>query len=155
MKLALVDRAIETCEEHLERTNSWGTEIEAFLTRYLLVLICASFEEEIESIVIRKLSASKDAHIESFAKSALNAVFRSLKTSEIAGLLHRFSPEYKERFHDRLKGTKAETFFNNIVASRHYTAHSLGANVTLRELIEFYEEGHAVLDAVQEICAVV
>lgn len=154
MKLAQVDRAIETCEEHLQRTNSRGTEIEAFLTRYLLILICASFEEEIEAIVIRRLSTSKDPHVEAFAKSALDAVFRSLKTSEIAGLLNRFSPGYKEKFHDRLRGTKAETFFNNIVAGRHYTAHSLGANVTLRELVEFYEEGHTVLDAVLEICAV-
>src|SRR5260370_33763156 len=118
MKLALVDRAIETCEEHLERTNSQGTKIEAFLTRYLLILICASFEEEIETIVIRRLSTSKDLHVEAFAKSALDAVFRSLKISEIAGLLNRFSPEFKEKFHDRLKGTKAETFFNNIVAGR-------------------------------------
>jgi hypothetical protein len=152
MKLTLVDRAIETCEDHLDRTNSRGTEIEAFLTRYLLILICAAFEEEIEAIVIRRLSMSKDPYVEAFAKSALNAVFRSLKTGEIAGLLHRFSPEHKEKFRDRLKETKAETFFNNIVAARHFTAHNLGANVTLRELVEFYEEGHTVLDAVQEVC---
>jgi len=154
MKLALIDRAIEACEEHLKSTNSRGTEIEAFLTRYLLVLICAAFEEEIEAIVIRRLSTSKDPHVEAFAKSALDAVFRSLKIKEIAGLLNRFGPEYKERFQGRLNGTKAETFFSNIVAGRHDTAHSLGANVTLRELIEFYEEGHIVLDVVQEICGV-
>jgi hypothetical protein len=84
----------------------------------------------------------------------LGAVFRSLKTSEIAGLLKRFSPEFKERFNDKVNGTKAETFFNNIVADRHYTAHSLGANVTFRELVSFYEEGHTVIDVVQEICRI-
>ena len=152
MKLAQVDRAIEICEEHLDATGSRGTEVEAFLTRYLLILICASFEEEIERIVIKRLSESKDPHIESFAKSALNAVFRSLKTSEIAGLLNRFSPDYKEEFHGRVAGTRAETFFNNIVLGRHFTAHSLGSNVTLGELVSFYEEGHTILDVVKEVC---
>ena len=122
--------------------------------RYLLLLICASFEEEIEAIVIRRLPTSKDPHVEAFTKSALNAVFRSLKIGEIAGLLNRFGPEYKEKFQDRLKGTKTETFFNNIVVGRHYTARSLGANVTLRELVEFYEDGPTVLDVVQEICKI-
>lgn len=153
MKLAQVDHAIEICEEHLDRTNSRGTEVEAFLTRYLLVFICAAFEEEIESIVLRRLAGSTDPHIESFAKSALGVLFRSMKTSEIAGLLNRFSPEYKERFQTRVNGTRAETYFNNIVLERHSTAHSLGANVTLRELMEFYQEGHTVLDAVNEICS--
>jgi hypothetical protein len=152
MKLASIDRAIELCEEHLDRTHTRGTEIEAFLTRHLLIFICATFEEEIESIVLRRLGGSNDQHIESFAKSALDAVFRSMKTSEIAGLLNRFSPNYKERFQTRVNGTRAETYFNNIVLGRHSTAHSLGANVTLRELAGFYEEGHTILDAIQEIC---
>jgi len=152
MKLPSIDRAIEICQEHLDRTNSRGTEIEAFLTRYLLVFMCAAFEEEIEGIVLRRLAASNDRHIESFAKSALDAVFRSMKTTEIGGLLNRFSPGYKEEFKMRVNGTRAETYFNNIVLGRHSTAHSLGANVTIRELVEFYEEGHTVLDAIQEIC---
>jgi len=151
MRLAPIDRAITICEEHLERTQSRGTEIEAFLTRYLLVLMCATFEEEIEAMVLRRLGGSNDQRIESFAKSALDALFRSTKTGEIAGLLQRFSPEYKERFQARVNGTRAETYFNNIVLGRHSTAHSLGANVTLRELVDFYEEGHTVLDAIQEI----
>jgi hypothetical protein len=152
MRLAPIDRAIEICEEHLDRTKSRGTEIEAFLTRYLLVLMCATFEEEIEGMVVRRLAGSNDPRVESFAKSALNVLFRSVTTGEIAGLLKRFSPEYKEQFQARVNGTRAETYFNNIVLGRHSTAHSLGANVTLRELVSFYEEGHTVLDAIQEVC---
>jgi RiboL-PSP-HEPN len=153
MKLAQIDRAIDLCEEHVDRTDSRGTEIEAFLTQYLLVLICAAFEEEIERIVIRRLSTSSDPHIESFAKSALDAVFRSTKTGEIAGLLNRFGSDYKEKFTGRISGTRAETYFNNIVIGRHAIAHSMGSTVTLRELIEFYKEGHTVLDAIVDVCS--
>lgn len=152
MRLASIDRAIEICQEHLDRTNSRGTEVEAFLTRYLLVLMCAEFEEEIEGIVLRRLAGASDKHIASFAKSVLDVVFRSMKTSEIAGLLNRFSPEHKAQFQTLVNGTRAETYFNNIVLGRHSTAHSLGSNVTMRELVEFYDEGHRVLDAIQEVC---
>lgn len=152
MRLASIDHAIKTCEEHLDRTNARGTEIEAYLTRYLLTFICATFEEEIEKIVLQRIAGSSDPYIEAFAKSALDAVFRSIKTGEIAGLLNRFSPKHKEKFQTAVNGTRAETYFNNIVLGRHSTAHSLGANVTLRELVEFYEEGHTILDAIQEAC---
>jgi hypothetical protein len=153
MKISRIDRAIELCREHLDRTNSRGTEIEVYLTQYLLVLIYAAFEEEIERIVVERLCASSDPHIEAFAKSALDAVFRSMGISEIAGLLGRFSPEYKGRFQERISGTRAGTFFMNIVTGRHQTSHSAGAAVTFREVEAFYEEGHTVLDAVKDICS--
>lgn len=150
MRLAQIDRAIEVCRDHLDRTNSRGTEIEAFLAQYLSVLICAEFEEEIERIVVRRLSSPNDPYIESFAKSALDAVFRSMGVREISGLLNRFSPDVKKRFQDRICGTRAETYFTNIVTRRHLTVHSAGANVTLRELEEFYDEGHTILDAIHD-----
>jgi hypothetical protein len=148
MKLAQIDRAIEACTEHLAQTNSQGTEVEAFLAQYLAVMICGAFEEEIERIVVERLAASNDPEIEAFARSALDAVFRSTGIREISGLLNRFNPEVKKRFQDRICGTRAETFFTNIVTHRHQTVHSGGTNVTVRELADFYDEGHTVLDAI-------
>ena len=82
--------------------------------------------------------------------SAAAQVFRSVKTSEIAGLLGRFGPDYKQRFQDEMKNNeRAETFYNNIVMNRHGTAHTAGANLTFSELVSFYSEGHVVLDAVK------
>lgn len=150
MRLARIDQAIEVCEEHIHNSGSSGTEIEAFLTRYLMVLMCASFEEEIEYLVSARAEQSNDAAVASFVRSAVGHVFRSMKTSEISGLLGRFGPDHKRRFQEEMRNNqRSETFFNNIVINRHDTAHSLGSNVTLRELIDFYSEGHIVLDAVR------
>jgi hypothetical protein len=148
MKLTQIDRAIETCKEHLAQTNTQGTEVETFLAQHLVVMICGAFEEEIEKIVVQRLGASNDPEIEAFARSALDAVFRSTGIKEISGLLNRFNPEVKKRFQDRVCGTRAETFFSNIVTHRHQTVHSGGSTLTLRELADFYDEGHTVLDAI-------
>jgi len=150
MKLVRIDQAIEVCQAHLEDSGATGTAIEAYLTRYLLVLICAAFEEEIESLIIERAARSGDAGLESFVRSAIGQIFRSLKTSEIAGLLNRFGVHCKDHFRQELSNNeRAETFFNNIITNRHDTAHSAGSNVSFADLVRFYSEGHVVLDAVK------
>ena len=150
MRLTRIDTALDSCGNHIRDTGSAGTEIEAFLTRYLLVLICAAFEEEVESLVIERASESGDGDVANFIRSAVDALFRSPKTSDIRGLLNRFGLDYGTRFRQALDNNlKAETYFNNIITNRHDTAHSTGSNVTFDELVEFYTEGHVVLDAVK------
>lgn len=152
MKLAPVDHALEVCEQHLARTGTVGTEIESFLTRHVLVLICATFEKEIEKIVLERAANANDPALGSFLRHAVHALFRSLLCSEIAGSLNRFGPDYKARFQERVNGTPAEIAWNNIVQNRHVTAHSAGPNVTFRELVDFYEKGHSILDHFREVC---
>jgi hypothetical protein len=110
MKLPRIDASISECKNHLDETASFGTEIEAFLTRYLLILMCATFEEEIEKIIIDRVDKSGDPKLSSFVKSCLGSVFRSIKTSEIAGLLGRFGAEFKDKFGQRVNGTRLKHF---------------------------------------------
>ena len=149
MRIPRIDSAIETCREHLQSTDSQGTEVEAYLTRYLLVFVCATFEEEIKRLITRRVMAIQDEALQAFFSSCMDAVFRSIKTSEIAGLLKRFGLQYKRIFLDKLED-RVVTFFNNIVTNRHGVAHTGGANITFSELGNFYDEGHAVLDALKE-----
>ncbi len=152
MRLPRVDSAINVCAEHIQKSSAAGTEIESYLTQHLLVFMCAAFEEHIEDLVHARVGKSGDAAIASFARSATSQLFRSLKTTEIAGLLGRFGKESKERFQDEMKrNQRAETFFNNIVTNRHEVAHLAGCNVTFPEIVQFYEEGHAVLDAIRTV----
>lgn len=134
-------------ERHLTSTDTSGTEIESLLTRSLLVLICSEFEQKIEAIIQEKFSSIEDKSLREFAGSCVDAVFRSVKSSEIAGLLKRFGGSYKENFKKKSdENARAVTFYNNIVTNRHGVAHSNGGNVTFADLKMFYEEGHVVLD---------
>lgn len=150
MKIARVEEAFEKCRNHLTQTNSFSTEVETFLTQHLLVLICASFEEEIEQIIAERANATKDPHIASFCRSCVAKGFRNPKTSDIAGLLGRFGEDYKRIFQSNVTGTKEETNFNNIVNNRHKVAHESGVNVTYTELEKFYREGVTILDKFKE-----
>lgn len=151
MELNRIEEALEKCRDHLTKTNSFNTEIESYLTQYLLVLICATLEKEIKSIVIQRARNSNDTHLESFCRSCVSQLFRSIKTNQISGLLGRFGDDYKTAFSNKVNGTRAETFFNNIVSNRHQVAHDSGVNTTYEELEVFYREGVTVLDEFQKV----
>ncbi len=151
MKLSRIDNAILTCEQHLIQTNSHQTEIESFLTKYLLILICATFEEEIEKILLSRSDRINDNHIKSFFQHCIDKTFRSIKSSEIAGILGKFGNDYKEAFQNKANGTVEETFYNNIVINRHSTAHTSGALITFNDLVSYYEKGHLILDYLNEV----
>jgi hypothetical protein len=150
MRLARIDQAITACQTHLQNSGATGTEIEAYLTRYLLVMIYSTFEEEIKSLIIKRAAGSGDPGMESFVQSAMGRTsFRSLMTREIGDFLNRFGLDYKNRFRQQLDSNpRAETFFNNIVTNRHDTAHSTGSTISFSDLVSFYSEGHIVLDAI-------
>jgi hypothetical protein len=152
MRLSQIDHAIGVCEKHLENSGAFGTEIEIYLTGYLLVFICAAFEEHIEGLVNGRAAKSADTFLAAFVRSAMSQLFRSIKTSEIAGLLGRFGDEHRVRFNTEMKqNERAETFFNNLVLNRHGTAHKAGSDLTFREVVSFYSEGHSVLDAISRV----
>jgi hypothetical protein len=147
MRLHRVDQTLEICESHLSSTKAQGTEIEVLLTRSILVLICSEFEQTIESIIQERCSSIDDESVKEFVGSCVDAVFRSVKSSEIAGLLNRFGRDYKEAFKQKAdENPEAVTFYNNIVINRHSVAHADGGNITFSEVKRFYEEGHIVLD---------
>jgi hypothetical protein len=149
MRLPQIDRVIESCEKHLNDSGAFGTEIEIYLTGYLLVFICATFEEHIEELVNDRASKSEDTFLATFVRSAMSQLFRSIKTSEIAGLLGRFGEEHSERFQPEMrKNERAATFFNNLVLNRHGTTHKAGSDLTFSEVVSFYSEARTVLDAV-------
>ena len=151
MRIARIDQILETCEDHLTSTESFGTEVESLLTQSLLVLMCSEFERQIKSIVEHKCSTITDAAVREFIGSCTGAVFRSVLSGEIAGLLKRFGPNYKEAFKKKADDNqRAVTFYNNIVTNRHSAAHSDGSGVTFGDVKQFYEQGHLVLDFFQD-----
>jgi RiboL-PSP-HEPN len=152
MKLPQIDHAIEVCAKHLTDFKLFGTEIEIYLTGFLVVFICAVFEEHIEGLVNSRVSGSRDPALASFVRSATSQLFRSMKSSEIVGLLNRFGEQYGRQFRDAMnQNPRAETFFNNLVQKRHGTAHKAGSDLTFAEVVNFYSEAHTVLDAVARV----
>lgn len=146
MKLDPVEMTIEACEEHLDSTSSYGSQIEAFLTQHLLIIICAEIEKEIKKMIMAQARDRCSDDFQTFIESCLNATFRSILSSEIAGLLKRFGTARKKRFLE-LVDKRASAKYDNIVRNRHNTAHGSGSNLTFREAVESYRAGLSVIES--------
>jgi hypothetical protein len=113
--------------------------------------MCSTFEEEVKHLIDDRTSAIEDEPLRTFFAECVNAVLRGLKTGDIGDFFKKFGPQYKQSFRDKLKDKeRAETFFNNIVTSRHGIAHTTNLNTTFQELVVFYEESHIILDAFKQ-----
>lgn len=151
MLIPKIDYVIEQCLNHLSTTETLGSPVESYLTRYLNIIIYAAFEDEIKKIIVRTIGEKyNDPILSNYLNNSLNKLCRSIKSSEIAGLLGYFSPEIKERFTESIKIENVEIAFNNIVISRHKIAHEEGINLTMQELISHYHTAHILLDAIVE-----
>ena len=145
MRVARIDRALEDCENHLTASGSFGTSIEVLLTYSLLVVIYAEFEQQINAIIRQRCEFIEDASLRELVSSCIGNVSR-IQSSSIGDLLKRFGDEHRTSFRSEVEASqenqRAETFYNNLIANRHDTAHSVGSNLTFSEVKQFYEEGH-------------
>ena len=148
-----VDSALEDCENHLVASDSFGTRIETLLTYSLLVVIYAEFEQTVNSIVQEKCDLIEDKSLRELVRGCLGNVSRIL-SGDLGRLLERFGEDQKVAFRTRISANadnkRAETFYNNLIANRHNTAHSSGSILTFEEVKRFYQEGHVVLDFFRE-----
>lgn len=55
MQIGEIDDAIEFCRKHLDASDARGSEIEAFLTQYVLIRIRANFEQRVQSLLSQPL----------------------------------------------------------------------------------------------------
>ena len=147
MRISRIDQTLSQCETHLSSTGAYGTEIESLLTQSLLVVIYAEFEQKIKIILREKCLSMKDDSIKEFFESCVNTVVRSIKCSDITGLLGRFGSAHKEEFQKQILNNKiAVTYYGNILTNRNAVAHSEGSNATFGDVKMFYEESHVLLD---------
>jgi hypothetical protein len=150
MKLVAIDEAIKNCKEHLDKMDTKNREIETYLTHYLLVFICRTYEKEIKKIIVDRAKQTKDEHIVSFIENTIQA-YRCLKIEDLKGnILGKFNKSLEVAFYQKIKGTDAEIRYRNIILGRDAVAHDRPVNMTFDELVTSYPVSSIVLDALAE-----
>jgi hypothetical protein len=137
---------IEDCERHLASSGGLGTEIESYLTQYLLVVLCADIQQEIYRLSEKRALAANDAALSSYVSSSAPLVLRSVSKSDIAKFVGYFGVECKDKLNSSIDDADV-TVFNNAVISRHNVAHKHGTNISFRELKEAASVAVKILEA--------
>jgi hypothetical protein len=94
--------AMEDCEKHLQASGAGGTEIEAYLTQYLVVILCADIQQEIYRLSEERAALISDAGISSFISVTSRKLLRSIKKGEIVGYVAMFGTDCKDKLNSQL-----------------------------------------------------
>lgn len=129
----------------LDSTGARGTEVESFLTQYLLIASYAAFEEEVASIIGSRSERVADAEAANYVRVTLANVKRGLKIGELAGLVGRFSETAKEQFNLAVVNTESHAAWDSLLNDRHASAHGEGAKLTIGDFARAFEEALTVL----------
>ncbi len=141
--------AVEDCERHLTSSAAFGTEIEAYLTQYLLVVLCADIQQEIYRISEARALVVKDEAISAYVAAAARRVLRSVGKDEIAKYVGMFGPNHKTKLNSLINDADVTTF-NNAVSNRHDVAHKHGTQITFRELKGAVSAAQKILKGVEQ-----
>lgn len=150
MVLSKAERNIFVCQKYIETTNAKGTEVESFLTQFLLVNICGEFEKDIKEMLFDRADKCGDPDVASYIKNSFDG--RSIKLGDIKGtILKKFNDKHGKTFDEKLKLGDAEVCYNNIIENRDSSAHGRSVNMSFDELIASYYPAKRVMTAMFEV----
>lgn len=145
--------AFDNCQEHLEESKAWGTEIESYLTQHVLVIMCAEIQQELYSVLEARAAKTGDESLKNYAVATGKRVLRSIGKSEVAGFVGYFGGHAKDYLNAHVNDEEV-TKYNNAVSGRHDVAHKSGANITFRELGDAMKAARNVIAIVSESISV-
>jgi len=138
-------RALALCRNHLETTASSGTEIESFIVGYALTAMHAEFEKAVKNAIRERCEVVADPHLRNFTSQAADRLVRSIRISELSGILGYFDGACKRTFQDSLHQSKSESFYNNIQTNRQAVAHDAVHHATMSEITNWFTEAQTVI----------
>ena len=74
--------AAQDCEIHLKASRATGTEIESYLTQYLVVILCADIQQELYRLSEERAVAAADGGLSSFVAASSRKILRSIGKSD-------------------------------------------------------------------------
>lgn len=115
-------------------SNSPDPLIESVVVNYLLTTTYADLEIGVRAILKEygERSISED-RVLTYFDAASKKIVRSIKCTELAGVLKMFDIACQRHFQDSINGTPEQLAYDRIVAGRHDQTHNLGSEITLEE----------------------
>lgn len=147
------EQALKVCRQHALEAQKvtpfarWA-QVEAVLASYVASTIYAEAESCVREVTAQRVSDRVDDYmIVAFGKVAALRLIRSIKISELGGILGHFDPGCKAHFTDALTA-KQKSDWDSLIGARHGVAHepeSAPNALTLRDVEGYFGSVHEVI----------
>lgn len=153
--LPSTELALSQCRAHWALQGGIADEFDpailSYLTRYVVVLMCAEIETIITQMIRDRVDlGGGDGAVRKFVYSVSGNLIRNAKVAEIGDKLGRFGDEFKAKYDEIIDSSVGEEGVAKLgmaVGNRDQLAHSTPPNLTFRELEEAYTVAEAVVGA--------
>ena len=152
MKSSQAAKIISKVDTVIEDINSFLsiTELEkSYLAGFLVVYICGIYEEVIETIINDKVNKSNDYEISNYIKESVSNTFRNPDMQNIKKLLGKFKDGWKSEIAKLPEN--AQIAVDNIVNIKNSLAHGNNVTVTLRDVIQYYNDSLVVINKIDDM----
>ena len=149
MKFVRLDAHVENCRKHLDASGARDTAIEQILVGFLLVAAYSEFERRLKSIVVKRVERIGDGEVVSFVRATASQHMKSVKVSELKGVLGHFGPGCRAQFDAELQAApELIAAYDNIWTNRKATAHGDQLpQMTHRDLEKMLPKAINIIDA--------
>jgi len=126
-------------------------QVQSYLAQYLSVLICGSYEDIIENLLLEFVKKDPiSVETLNFIFKALDAGFRNPDESNIKSMLKKFNPPWVNQLN--LIVTRSEwDALESVVVNKNKIAHGESSNITYILIKQFYTESKKVIIALDSI----
>lgn len=134
-------QAIDLCRKHADDAHAYSSasmsaQIEAMLAKYVSSTIYAEAEAIVVSLTAaRAAHQTSDTRLRAFGTVAARKLIRSIKISDLAGILSHFDTACKAKFQDELND-QLKTDWDSLIQARHGVAHDQGTAVSYLSLLD-------------------
>lgn len=147
MRLTRVDKTIAICENILRPDNEIDKEVENLLTQSVLIVIYAEFERKFNELIKKRCESVSDQFANAFLENRAGNYPQGMDKGRIANCLGEFGKARKEQFNRQMsEDKKIENSYSSIVNNLHLAAHGSGSTASFRDVKQFYEDSHEILD---------
>jgi hypothetical protein len=128
--------------------NSSALE-QSYFAKFLVVFICGIYEEAIETIINEWIARFNSVQISKFISSSLQYTFSNPNTDNIERMLKRFDDSWRKQIVQL--PSQAKTSLNSMVNDKNSLAHGGSCNITLNDVVRFYQDSKVVIETIDQV----
>lgn len=152
MRCQTAERLLEQIDDSI--TNILGFDEaslleKSYLAKFLIVYICGIYEESIEQIFNERISELNSQRLNTFFVKNLKRSFRNPNVDNVRQLLKKFDRTWEREIANLPHNIKQS--LNDICENKNYLAHGTVCTITLREVIQLYNDSKQIIQKIDEI----
>lgn len=128
------------------KKNFKGTEMEFFLTGFILICISSDYEKKIKDAVAKKFDMITDPELYTYMNNKNYSLRNNAAFDQLKEILGNFNKKKKDEFHKETDCTHQKDDYNTIISNRNLVAHGRIPNTTFYEVKNMYENSKPILE---------